>query len=91
MGLTLEGMAPQTVERHVELVNSLGRVLLSHDAGWYHVGEPDGGKFRPFDTLFTDLLPAFKKAAFTDAEVKQLMVDSPREAFTIRVRVRKAK
>ena len=90
-------MGPKTVGQHVELVKSmkaaghLGRVLLSHDAGWYHVGEPEGGKFRPFDTLFTDLLPALKKAGFTDAEVKQLTVDSPREAFVIRVRARKAK
>lgn len=92
-----DGLGPKTVEQHVELVKSmkaaghLNRVLLSHDAGWYHVGEPDGGKFRLFDTLFTELLPALKKAGFTDAEVKQLTVDSPREAFTIRVRTRKAK
>src|SRR4029077_4673318 len=87
-----DGGGPQSGGRHVELVKSmkaaghLGRVLLSHDAGWYHVGEPDGGKFRPFDTLFTELLPALKKAGFTDAEVTQLAVDSPREAFTVRVR-----
>lgn len=92
-----DGVDPKTVGQHVEFVKSmkaaghLNRVLLSHDAGWYHVGEPDGGTFRPFDTLFTELLPALKKAGFTDDEVKQLTVDSPREAFTVRVRARKAK
>jgi phosphotriesterase-related protein len=92
-----DGVGPQSVERHVQLVKGmksagqLGRVLLSHDAGWYHVGEPEGGKFRPFDTLFTDLLPALKKAGLSDAELRQLTVDSPREAFAIRVRPRKAK
>jgi hypothetical protein len=41
------------VDRHVDLVRSmeeaghLARVHLSHDAGWYHVGEPGGGSFRP--------------------------------------------
>jgi phosphotriesterase-related protein len=46
------------VDKYVTLVlqmqaAGLERVLVSHDAGWCHVGEPDGGKFRPFDTLFT--------------------------------------
>lgn len=67
----------------------LKQVLLSHDAGWYHVGEPKGGMFRPYDTLFTDFLPALQAAGFTDAEVKQLSIDNPREAFTVRVRARK--
>ena len=40
----------------------LGHVLVSHDAGWYHVGEPGGGEFRPFDTLFTTFVPALKAA-----------------------------
>jgi predicted metal-dependent phosphotriesterase family hydrolase len=71
-------------EDHVKCVLSmkaaghLNRVLLSHDA----VG-------RPLDTLFTKLLPALKKAGLSDDEVKQLTVDSPREAFTIQVRSRK--
>ncbi|WP_165249467.1 phosphotriesterase family protein [Paludisphaera soli] len=87
-----DGVAPGSVDRHVELVAAmkakgrLGRVLLSHDAGWYHVGEPGGGDFRPFDTLGKDLLPALRRADFTDAEVRKLTVDNPREAFTIRVR-----
>src|SRR4029453_8387301 len=42
-----DGLSDTTVERHVELVRRmkteglLGRVLVSHDAGWFHVGEPD--------------------------------------------------
>ena len=48
-----------SIEKHVALVmhmkraGLLGQVLLSHDAGWYHVGKPNGGQVRPFDTLFT--------------------------------------
>jgi phosphotriesterase-related protein len=90
-----DGVGPQTVKRHVELVRAmkangyLGQVLLSHDAGWYHVGTPGGGTFRSYDTLFTELIPALKEAGFTDAEVKRLTVDNPREAFAVRVRARK--
>ena len=64
----------------------LGRVLLSHDAGWYHVGEPGGGEFRPYDTLLAEFVPALRAAGLTEAEVHRLTVDNPRDAFTIRVR-----
>ncbi|MBC7920137.1 MAG: phosphotriesterase [Ferruginibacter sp.] len=65
----------------------LGRVLISHDAGWYHVGEPDGGLFQPFEKLFTALLPALRQNGFTEAEITQLLVTNPAEAFTIRKRL----
>ncbi len=64
----------------------LGRVLISHDAGWYAVGEPGGGTFRSYTTLFERFLPALKTAGFTDGEIRSLTVDNPAEAFTIRVR-----
>ena len=85
-----DGISAKTVERHVKLVKSmkergfLKRVLVSHDAGWYEVGKPNGGEFRPFDTLFNDFLPALKETGFTNDEIQQLMVINPREAFTIR-------
>jgi phosphotriesterase-related protein len=60
----------------------LGRVLLSHDAGWYHVGEPGGGEFRPYTTLFTKLVPALTDAGITRDEVRQLLVDNPQRALT---------
>jgi phosphotriesterase-related protein len=84
-----DGIRPETVARHVELVlemkkrGYLGRVLVSHDAGWYAVGEPGGGKFRSYDTLFTDFIPALKQAGGTEADIRQLLVDNPRNALTI--------
>jgi phosphotriesterase-related protein len=83
-----DGISPATVTRHVALVRRmkaeglLERVLVSHDAGWYRVGEPGGGQFRPYDTLFTTFVPSLKAADFTDAEVRQLLVDNPRHAMT---------
>jgi phosphotriesterase-related protein len=59
----------------------LGRVLVSHDAGWFHVGEPDGGQFRSFDTLFAKFIPALTNAGFTKEEVRQLLVENPRRAL----------
>ena len=79
-----------TIDEHVALVRRmkdhqlLHRVLISHDGGWYEVGQVDGGQFRPYDTVFTEFIPALKEAEFTDAEIEQLMVRNPREAFAIR-------
>ena len=57
-------------------------MLVSHDAGWYRVGEPGGGQFRPYDTLFTAFVPALKASGFADAEIRQLLVDNPRRALS---------
>jgi phosphotriesterase-related protein len=90
--ISFDGLAPDNVERYVALVafmkaeGLLHRVLVSHDAGWYHVGEPGGGTFRPYDTLFSDFLPALKAAGFTDEEVQQVIAVNPAGAFTVRVR-----
>ena len=89
-----DGLHPNRVERHVALVLNmkehgvLPHVLVSHDAGWYRVGEPGGGTFRPYDTLFTDFIPGLKNAGFTEAEIHQVLVKNPAEAFSIGVRAR---
>jgi phosphotriesterase-related protein len=64
----------------------LGRVLLSHDAGWYRVGEPGGGNYRGYDTLFKEFLPHLKKAGLTEPELLQMLVLNPAEAFSVRIR-----
>src|SRR5262249_35768290 len=67
-----DGIGPKEVDRHVDLVRSmkevghLGRVLLSHDAGWYHVGEPGGGAFRPYDTLMGEFVTALRAAGLSE-------------------------
>jgi phosphotriesterase-related protein len=87
-----DSVGPGKIDSNVSLVLAmrerrlLGRVLLSQDAGWYHVGEPGGGDFRSFAAFFVDFLPALRKAGLTEAEVRQLTVDNPCEAFSIRVR-----
>jgi predicted metal-dependent phosphotriesterase family hydrolase len=83
-----DGIAPATVGRHVDLVRQmkeaglLRHVLVSHDAGWYHVGEAGGGQYRPYDTLFVTFVPALRAAGFDDADVRQLLVENPRRALS---------
>lgn len=77
-----DGIAPNTIDTHLECVRSLagqgllGRVLASQDAGWYHVGEPRGGAFRGYTSVYTDFLPRLDPA-----QRATVMWDNPRAAF----------
>ena len=62
----------------------LDRVLISHDAGWYKPEEEGGGDFRGFTAIFSDLLPALESRGFNSEELDQLLVENPRQAFTLR-------
>ena len=64
----------------------LHRVLISHDAGWYNVGEPEGGEFRRYTAIFTKLIQALKNNGFSEEEITQLLVSNPQRAFSIKVR-----
>ncbi len=85
--IEIDNIGPNTIAPCVEMVKAmkergcLNRVLLSHDAGWYSVGEPRGGGFRPFDTLFTQFLPALKKAGFSNGDTDMLIASNPHRAF----------
>ena len=64
------------------------QTLISMDAGWYHVGEPAGGSYRGYDSLFTEFLPALRKA-FSEKQINQLIIGNPREALdSLAARVR---
>lgn len=88
--ISLDGVSPESVGTHVDRVvglrdsGLLHRVLVSQDAGWYSVGQPEGGKFRPYDTVFIEFIPALKARGFSTAEVEQIFVKNPAKAFAIR-------
>jgi phosphotriesterase-related protein len=87
-----DGLSPDSIDLHVDLVSNmkkrglLSKVLVSHDAGWYSVGEPDGGAFRPYDTLFTHFIPALRNKGFSEAEIWILTTQNPANAYSIGVR-----
>ncbi|HOC18375.1 MAG TPA: hypothetical protein PKK95_08915 [Vicinamibacterales bacterium] len=88
--IEIDNVAPpsvaECVARAVELKarGLLGRLLVSHDAGWYSPGEPHGGQFRGFDAIYTALVPALRRAGFANDEVRRLLVSNPAEAFAVR-------
>jgi phosphotriesterase-related protein len=61
------------------------QILLSHDAGWYNPGRPDGlpgdNGFRGYTTLVDEFLPALKSRGVTDAQLRQLTAVNPFNAF----------
>jgi len=77
-----DGISPQGLDWHLRCVQNLAakgllnRTLISHDAGWYHVGEEGGGRFRGYTYLFTDFAPKLDAAV-----VRQLLVENPGVAF----------
>ena len=76
-------------ERIVELKKQglLHKVLISHDAGWYDPGKPEGGSFRGFTDIFDFLLPVLKAKGITETEINQILVRNPAEAFKIKIRL----
>jgi phosphotriesterase-related protein len=85
-----DGIGPKSVDWHVECVRSMAdaglleRVLISQDAGWYRPGEPGGGSYRGYTSLFTGFLPRLRKAGFRDSDVEQLLVRNPASALARR-------
>ena len=71
-----------------EATGLLDRLLVSHDAGWYRPGEPGGGAFRGFETVYTAFVPSLRKAGWTEGEVRQLLQANPAAAFTVRGQTR---
>lgn len=63
----------------------LNRVLISHDSGWYSVGEANGGDYNGYSTIFKGFIPALRKAGFTNGEIEMLLVDNPAKAFKIKI------
>jgi phosphotriesterase-related protein len=91
--LSFDGLARPTATRHLNLTLEmkkrgwLAQVLLSHDAGWYDPGKPEGGRFRPYDFLFVEFVPLLRENGFTDADLDQLFVQNPARAFAIKPRL----
>lgn len=74
----------QNVARVMDMKRSgdLPQVLISQDAGWYHVGEEGGGSFRGYDLLFTRFLPELLMAGLRESDIRTLTIDNPRRALT---------
>lgn len=71
---------------NLKATRQLNHILLSHDAGWYQPGKPNGGKFRPYSELFSSFTLFLLSEGFTREELDQMIIKNPAEAFAVRVR-----
>ncbi|NPV49339.1 MAG: hypothetical protein HPY69_20535 [Armatimonadetes bacterium] len=60
------------------------QLLISQDAGWYHVGEPGGGDVARLDWLPREFVPMLRQAGVSEASVQQLLIENPARAFGLR-------
>jgi len=76
------------VERLTKLKQEgvLNQVLISHDSGWYSVGEEQGGNYRGYTDIFEHLIPALKENGFTQEDIHLLLVENPQRAYRVKVR-----
>lgn len=91
--VAFDNFNPKYLDRYLEVVlrmkthGLLQKVLLSHDAGWYKPGEPDGGDFRGFTDIEEIFIPALEKNGLSQHDIYELFVTNPAEAFKIQVRL----
>lgn len=84
-----DGINDNNIDEYLSLLGKmkkeklLNHVLISQDAGWYHVGEPGGGNFRNFNGIFDLFIPAMKNSGFTEKEIELLLVENPAKAFGV--------
>ena len=86
--LEFDGINPKRLDDHVNAVVALielgylRQLLVSHDSGWYRVGEPGGGQFNGYTYLFEAFLPQLRKRGVTDAQIRTLLTENPARALT---------
>ncbi len=73
-----ESLVLEMLERGLE-----GQLLLSQDAGWYHVGEPGGGTVQPMTRLLDEFVPRLRAAGVTEAILNKLLIDNPRTVLAV--------
>jgi phosphotriesterase-related protein len=92
--VSFDGVGPQNLDANLRYLrvmrsaNVLDHVLVSHDAGWYNVGQPEGGEFRGFTCIAKEFIPKLRANGFTGKEIDQVFKANPEKAFAIKIRKR---
>ncbi|MBN1596924.1 MAG: hypothetical protein JW894_01410 [Bacteroidales bacterium] len=90
--ISLDGVSDNNIENYIKMISNLrdhdllNRTLISHDAGWYTVGEEGGGDFRGYNTIYKKLVPALLENGFNETDIATLLVKNPAEAFSVKLR-----
>jgi phosphotriesterase-related protein len=90
--VSFDGVSPESIDENLHFLQRmkdkklLDSVLVSQDSGWYHVGEPKGGKYNHYNCIFTDFIPALKQNGFTQKEIDTIFIANPAKALMVKIR-----
>jgi len=90
--VSFDGVNPDTLQTNLDHLktmkenNLLEQVLVSQDSGWYNVGDPKGGNFKPYTCVITQFIPLLQENGFTQNEIDLIFKKNPAKAFAIKVR-----
>lgn len=88
--IELDGLAWGGDAEHAEILLTLlengfeDQILISQDAGWYNIGEDNGGKIIPYSRLQREFLPLLKGRGVTDTIIEKITCTNPARAFACR-------
>jgi phosphotriesterase-related protein len=57
------------------------RILLSHDAGWYRPGQPNGGTQKPYTYLVDSFIQKLRNGGVDEAVIQMITETNPIRAF----------
>lgn len=83
---------PGSIDWYVEILTKLKKekllhkILISHDSGWYNVGQDNGGNYRDYTDIFEYLLPALKGNGFSQEEIDMLLIKNPQRAYAVKIK-----
>ena len=87
--IELDGLRAETADKHLKSFLALleagfaDRIMLSHDAGWYHVGEAGGGTVRPFTFLIDEFVPMLRDDGVDEKTIWRIIEENPSKAFAL--------
>lgn len=86
--ISLDGLREGSADNHLRRCRALkeqdtfGRLLLSHDAGWYDVVNPER-PFRGYTFLVEAFVPALIRDGFAEEEIRKVLEAHPARAFGV--------
>ena len=82
-----DSIRPQTAEKHAARILTMidrgfkNQLMLSQDSGWYTVGEPNGGRIRPYIYLPEEFLPLIESKGVTPDLIHLITVINPGRSY----------
>jgi predicted metal-dependent phosphotriesterase family hydrolase len=90
--VSFDGVSSESIDENLRFLQMmkdkklLNSVLVSQDSGWYHVGEPHGGKYNHYNSIFTHFIPALKQHGFSQKEIDTIFISNPAKALAVKIK-----